>query len=146
MAKLSTPAGIVAKIMAALKLGEEGKIGSFFNKLESDFKRQIKLIEHNLDAEDLEFEHNLSSLEEKLEDAVAAVESAWMNVTADNVATNSAQDSFKESYLYNIERAETRVKDLQADIKDLNARHERIMKDLNEQIEKYEARLARIKG
>lgn len=146
MAKLSTPAGIVAKIMAALKLGEEGKIGSFFNKLESDFKRQIKLIEHNLDAEDLEFDHNLSSLEEKLEDAVAAVESAWMNVTADNVATNSAQDSFKESYLYNIERAETRVKDLETDIKDLKARHERTMKDLNEQIEKYEARLTRIKG
>ena len=146
MAKLSTPAGIVAKIMAALKLGEEGKIGSFFNRLESDFNRQIKAIEHNISGENLEFDHNLRSLEEQLEDAIAAVENAWMNVTAENVATNSLQDSFKDSYLYAIERAETKVKDIESDIKDLNTRHERTIKDLNEQIEKYQARLDRIRG
>lgn len=146
MAKLSTPAGIVAKIMAALKLGEEGKIGSFFNRLESDFNRQIKAIEHNISGENLEFDHNLRSLEEQLEDAIAAVENAWMNVTAENVATNSLQDSFKDSYLYAIERAETKVKDIESDIKDLNTRHERMIKDLNEQIEKYQARLDRIRG
>lgn len=145
MTKVSTPAGIVAKIMAALKLGEEGKIGSFFNKLESDFNRQIKTIQHNLSGEELTFAQNLEALEEQLEDAISAVENAWMDVTAEAVANNALQDSYKDCYLHNISVAEAKVESIQASIKYVKEAHERTVKDLNEQIEKYQARLARIK-
>lgn len=146
MAKVSTPAGIVAKVMALLKLGEEGKIGSFFNKLESDFSRQVKAIKHNISGLEFQFEQELEQLKQQLEDAEQAVEDAWMNVTADNVATNAAQDSYKHEYLHNIERAENHVEEINAQIRRITERHERQLKDYNDQIAKYEARLARIQG
>ena len=146
MAKVSTPAGIVAKIMAVLKLGEEGKIGSFFSKLESDFSREIKAIKHNLAGLEFEHEQQLEKLNEQLEDAQKAVEDAWMNVTADNVATNAAQESFKQYYLLEIALAENRVKDVEREIKDAKGEYKERVEDLNDQISKYEARLARIRG
>jgi len=146
MAKVSTPAGIVAKIMAALKLGEEGKIGSFFNKLESDFNREIKAIKHNISGLEFEHEQRIEKLNEELEDAEKAVEDAWMNVTADRVATNAAQDSFKHDYLSAITMAEKRVSNIKNDIKDAKGEYKEKLEDLNDQISKYEARLARIRG
>jgi prefoldin subunit 5 len=146
MAKVSTPAGIVAKIMAALKLGEEGKIGSFFNKLESDFNREIKAIKHNISGLEFEHEQRIEKLNEELEDAEKAVEDAWMNVTADRVATNAAQDSFKNDYLSAITMAEKRVSNIKNDIKDAKGEYKEKLEDLNDQISKYEARLARIRG
>ncbi len=146
MAKVSTPAGIVAKIMAALKLGEEGKIGSFFNKLESDFNREIKAIKHNISGLEFEHEQRLEKLNEQLEDAEKAVEDAWMNVTADKVGTNAAQDSFKHYYLAAITMAEAKVEQIKTNIKDAKGEYKERIEDLNNQIAKYEARLARITG
>lgn len=146
MAKVSTPAGIVAKVMALLKLGEEGKIGSFFNKLESDFSRQIKALKHNISGLEFQFEQQLEQLNQQLEDAEQAVEDAWMNVTAENVATNAAQDRFKDDYLHAINYAESNVEGIKNEIKRITERHESQLKDYNDQIAKYEARLARIQG
>lgn len=138
--------GIVASIMSALKLGEEGKIGSFFNKLENEFEREIKSINHNIKGEELEHDHAVESLKAKIEDAKKAIEDAWMNITAEQVATNALQDSFKETYLYNVASKEAELTRLEGQLKRINEAHESIIKDLNEQIEKYEARLKKIRG
>ena len=138
--------GIVASIMAALKLGEEGKIGSFFNKLESEFEREIKSINHNIKGEELEHDHVVESLKAKIEDAKKAIEDAWMNITADQVATKALQDSFKETYLYNVASKEADLGHLEDRLKRVNDAHESTIKDLNEQIEKYQARLKKIRG
>ena len=138
--------GIVASIMSALKLGEEGKIGSFFNKLENEFEREIKSINHNIKGEELEHDHAVESLKAKIEDAKKAIEDAWMNITAEQVATNALQDGFKETYLYNVTLAEYRLGELEKQLKRTNESHESSIKDLNEQIEKYQARLKKIRG
>ena len=146
MAKVSTPAGIVAKIMAMLKLGEEGKIGSFFSRLETDFNRQIKAIRHNITAAQFEYEQQIEHLKERLQDAEAAVEDAWMNIKAEDVTTNAAQDVFKHSYLEKIADAEHNVERIKQQLEDAKDEHKEQLDDLNEQISKYEARLAKIKG
>jgi VIT1/CCC1 family predicted Fe2+/Mn2+ transporter len=138
--------GIVASIMAALKLGEEGKIGSFFNKLENEFEREIKSIQHNIKGEELEHDHAVESLKAKIEDAKKAIEDAWMNITAEQVATNAMQESFKSDYLTNVTRKEMELERLEDQLKRINGSYESSIKDLNEQIEKYEARLAKIRG
>jgi archaellum component FlaC len=138
--------GIVASIMAALKLGEEGKIGSFFNKLENEFEREIKSIKHNIKGEELEHDHAVESLKAKIEDAKKAIEDAWMNITAEQVATNAMQESFKSDYLTNVTRKETELERLEDQLKRINSSYESSIKDLNEQIEKYEARLKKIRG
>jgi prefoldin subunit 5 len=146
MAKLSTPAGIVSKIMAALKLGEEGKIGSFFSKIESDFNREIKAIKHNISGLELEHEHSLTSLNDKLEDLKKAVDDAWLDITAEKVATNALQDSFKGRYLGNIVGAEDAVARCEKQIANTIENYNSNIKDLNDQIAKYESRLAKIQG
>jgi len=138
--------GIVASIMSALKLGEEGKIGSFFNKLENEFEREIKSINHNIKGEELEHDHAVESLKAKIEDAKKAIEDAWMNITAEQVATNALQDDFKSSYLYKVAQAESHLDHLEGQLKRVDSVHETLIKDLNEQIERYEARLKKIRG
>lgn len=138
--------GIVASIMAALKLGEEGKIGSFFNKLENEFEREIKSIQHNIKGEELEHDHAVESLKAKIEDAKKAIEDAWMNITAEQVATNAMQESFKSDYLANVTMKEMELVRLEEQLKKINSSYEASIKDLNEQIEKYEARLTKIRG
>lgn len=138
--------GIVASIMAALKLGEEGKIGSFFNKLENEFEREIKSIKHNIKGEELEHDHAVESLKAKIEDAKKAIEDAWMNITAEQVATNAMQESFKTDYLANVTMKEIELKRLEGQLDRINNSYDESIKDLNEQIEKYEARLAKIRG
>lgn len=138
--------GIVASIMSALKLGEEGKIGSFFNKLENEFEREIKSIKHNIKGEELEHDHAVESLKAKIEDAKKAIEDAWMNITAEQVATNAMQESFKSDYLANVTMKEMELVRLEDQLKKINLSYEASIKDLNEQIEKYEARLKKIRG
>ena len=138
--------GIVASIMAALKLGEEGKIGSFFNKLENEFEREIKSIKHNIKGEELEHDHAVESLKAKIEDAKKAIEDAWMNITAEQVATNAMQESFKGSYLSNVTMKEMELVRLEDQLKKINSSYEASITDLNEQIDKYEARLKKIRG
>ena len=138
--------GIVASIMSALKLGEEGKIGSFFNKLENEFEREIKSIKHNIKGEELEHDHAVESLKAKIEDAKKAIEDAWMNITAEQVATNAMQESFKGSYLSNVTMKEMELVRLEDQLKKINSSYEASITDLNEQIEKYEARLTKIRG
>jgi SMC interacting uncharacterized protein involved in chromosome segregation len=138
--------GIVASIMAALKLGEEGKIGSFFNKLENEFEREIKSIKHNIKGEELEHDHAVESLKAKIEDAKKAIEDAWMNITAEQVATNAMQESFKSDYLTNVTKKEMELERLEGQLKKINSSYEASITDLNEQIEKYEARLKKIRG
>lgn len=138
--------GIVASIMAALKLGEEGKIGSFFNKLENEFEREIKSIQHNIKGEELEHDHAVESLKAKIEDAKKAIEDAWMNITAEQVATNAMQESFKSDYLSNVTMKEIELERLEDQLKKINSSYEASIKDLNDQIEKYEARLTKIRG
>ena len=138
--------GIVASIMAALKLGEEGKIGSFFNKLENEFEREIKSIKHNIKGEELEHDHAVESMKAKIEDAKKAIEDAWMNITAEQVATNAMQDSFKDSYLSNVTLKEVELKRLEDQLERINKSHDESLEDLNGQIDKYEARLKKIRG
>jgi hypothetical protein len=138
--------GIVASIMSALKLGEEGKIGSFFNKLENEFEREIKSIKHNIKGEELEHDHAVESLKAKIEDAKKAIEDAWMNITAEQVATNAMQESFKTDYLANVTMKEIELKRLEGQLDRINNSYDESIKDLNDQIEKYEARLKKIRG
>jgi archaellum component FlaC len=69
-----------------------------------------------------------------------------MNITAEQVATNAMQESFKQDYLTNVTRKELELERLEEQLKKINTSYEASIKDLNEQIEKYEARLKKIRG
>jgi uncharacterized protein YlxW (UPF0749 family) len=69
-----------------------------------------------------------------------------MNITAEQVATNAMQESFKQDYLTNVTRKELELVRLEEQLKKINSSYDESIKDLNDQIEKYEARLKKIRG
>lgn len=128
--------GIVAKIVNFLKLGEEGKIGSFFERLRKNLKREIEANKRN--KENLMFSYTTvtDKLKDDLEDANVNLEQTYLNVPVEEVSTNAAQDSFESIYWARIECAESKVakikKQLEGEEKSFNTQIEGIDKTIAE--------------
>jgi hypothetical protein len=136
--------GIVAKIVNFLKLGEEGKIGSFFERLRKNLKRQIEAQRKNLENAAFNNTSTIDSLTDRLEDANQALEEAYMNVRSENVATNADQEAYEAEYWYKVEKAESAVSRIKKEIESTTQAYEKTCKEINAQIEELEFRLAKI--
>lgn len=136
-----TEYAIVKRIMSVLKLDEAGKISKLYDVLVKDSKRAIAQLEANIKAQALQFEIDIDSFDERIEDAQEAVVQAFENVTLEDVSTNSKIDDFKEVYLRNIDRAETSVKMIEEEKADYTEEYDEQVKDMNEQIAAYKARI-----
>lgn len=136
--------GIVSKIKEMLKLGEEGKLDSFFAKLEREFEREITAIKQNISVSEFTYNRDVTILEEKIEDAKDAIHDAWLNVSPEEVATNALQDSFKTKYLAAIKSAEYNLEDLESQLEKLKENYEKDIKYYNNQIEKYQLRIEKL--
>ena len=134
---------LVEKIMSILKLDEAGKVSKFFESLVKDSKRAIAQLESNKKAETIEYEQRKDELTEKLEDAKEAVESAYENVTLDNVKNNEAINQYKEVYLRNIRNAEYFVKQIEEALKELEENYKDAISDIEEDIAANKALIAR---
>lgn len=138
--------GIVDRIMKVLKLDDEGKIGKFFAKEIKKFEKAIRTLENNITAIVNVHQSALETLNDSLEDAKENVETAYQAVTIEDLANNDAMSSFSDKYWYKITQAETKVTRIEKQIKDAVEAHEKELKEINEQIDKYKARIARLKA
>lgn len=107
---------IVERIMIALNLGEEGKIGHFFEKQRKTLNREITGLNKNIEAAEYNSSTRMDELNEKLEDATAELEAAYLNVTINDVDTNAKQDSFSSTYWHRVDSAEAKVKSIKDSI------------------------------
>ena len=144
--KQSTGLAIVARIMKVLKLDEAGKIEKFFAKEIKKFETAIKHLNNNITALKNVYQAAVDTLNEKLEDAKEAVENAYDAVTLENLATNDSMTNFSERYWAKITRAEELVVAIEDELKRLTERHEKDLKEIQDQIAKREARIAKLKG
>jgi phage shock protein A len=131
------------KVLAFLKLDENGKINKFYDSLAKDAKRRIAQLEANKKAETLQYEQDRDALVEQVEDAKEAVEAAYQNVTLEDIKTNEATNSFKELYLRRIKNAEERVAELEEELNDLTTEYEDTVKEIDEDIAANTALIAR---
>jgi len=109
---------IVRRIVAFLELGENGKLDSFFLRVEKTLNREIEAYKKNIDIIKFEAKQKADEYDDKIEDAEKAVEEAFMNVTPEQVDSNQKQVDFLDSYLSNLKRAKsavTSLKDAKAD-------------------------------
>ena len=136
--------GIVALIMKALKLDEEGKIGKFFAKEVKKFENAIRDLKNNIAATENVHQSNLERLNDGLEDAKEGVETAYQNVTVENVANNATMESFASTYWYGVETANSKVKSIENKIKDATEAHVKAIEEITLQIAKYQARIDKI--
>ena len=137
---------LVSKIAAALKLGDEGKLQSFFTRMIRENNREITNLEQNMEAEKISYNHSKISLEDKLEDARQALEDAYMDVDISRISTNADQDSYKYVYLGKIERAERRIDEIELELTTLAEAFSEANKRRQKQIDAYTSRNAKLKG
>ena len=135
---------LVAKIMSILKLDDAGKVSKFFDREVKIFKRLIVQIEANIKTS--EIQHNIDNVasDEKIEDALEAVENAYMAVRLDEIEDNAAMELFRDSYWDKITNAEKSLKYLIERKKVSQEIYDKDKVDAKEMIIKYKARINKI--
>lgn len=140
----TTATGIVAKIMAFLKLGEEGKIISFFERLRKNLKRQIEVNKRN--KENLVFNNQakVDKLNDDLEDAKATLEQTYLNVPVESVSTNADQEAFESTYWSKIEKAESEISRIKKQLEDNEISFKKQIESIDKTIAELQYRLGQI--
>lgn len=135
---------IVKKIAKLLKLDEEGKLSKFFAKIEKRFKRDLEGIKHNLAALKFEYERTMAGLQDKLEDAKAAVEESLLSIPLEALKDNNSMDQYADQYLSAIKQAEDKVEKIEFEIKETEKTFTKESEALNKTAAHIEAKLAQI--
>ena len=146
MSNKKTPLTVFEKIKATLKLGDDGKLMSFFARIDKFIKREIKALETSRTLTVSTYEQERDQLVDKLQDAVEALDSQYQNVTVDQIATNSLQESFMETYLDRIRYAENSVTNIENQIKELDTEHASDLSSINDQIAERQRILNNLNG
>ncbi len=103
---------IVQKVLALIGMDDKGKVESFFKKEVSKLQKSIVKHEHNLKVAKFNHENKMSELRDRLEDAQTELESAYVSVKVEDIATNSQAEQFSERYWDNVDRAESNVQNI----------------------------------
>jgi ABC-type transporter Mla subunit MlaD len=135
---------LVRTIVTLFKLGEEGKIENFFARERKNLEREVSKLEKTLDVTEFNHKNAMEDLADKIVDATAAIDSAYTQVNADRVVSNSDCDAFATSYWRNIEIAEANLKTLEEDKEELETKYAETVKAAKLQIAERKRRLGRI--
>lgn len=135
---------LVDKILAVLKLDDNGKITKFFDKEIKKFTQAIKALQQNLKTMELQHEIEVDELNQKIEDATVAVEDAYVNVSIEDLKSNESMESFSEEYWKNITAKEDYLKHHQDKLAKLEENYTEEVKKIQEQIDKYQSRIYKL--
>jgi uncharacterized protein YfcZ (UPF0381/DUF406 family) len=132
--EIKTPTTVRERVIAALNIGDEGKVLSFFSHLEKVTRKDITNIKANMSAALLEHTQILDNIKDDLVDAEQGVKEAYEAVDIDSIQTNADQKSYISEYL-------SQVNDAKAVITQLTEREERVVKAYNSYVEAENKRL-----
>lgn len=136
---------LVRRILALLKIGDAGKLDSFFRKQVRNLERDVEALEHEKKSIAFEYERQQSTLKEQLEDAKNALSDAFIAVQPEDVADNAKQEVFAERYWRNIDYREADVERIIQRQEDLEKGYKENVEELDEQIAIRKERIASIK-
>ena len=136
---------IVKRIMIALNLGDEGRVGHFFNRIIKKAERQITALESNKDVLKLEYKNDMIDIDERIEDAEINLESTYSTPDITRLTTNADQDAYEEVYLNRIERAEDTLESVKLEKERLQTSHKESLENLDTQIGAYKKRISNFK-
>lgn len=135
---------IVKAIMKALKLDEAGKISKFISQEIKAAKENIEGLEINLQVVALKRKQEVAKSDKAIEDAKDAVEAAYQNITPENVINNAAMTAYSSEFWRNVNYAEQALEQLEKEVEEATKLHDAKVKELESQIGKYKARIAKI--
>lgn len=129
-----TSVSIRERVKAKLKLGDDGKLMSFFDRELKGVERNIKSLNHNKTVTTSKYEVDSESIQDKIVDAKENVLNAYDAVTPEDVATNAAQDAFAPFYWGKIKEAKRKLKSLEESLESVTKVYQEAIKDLDAQI------------
>lgn len=132
---------LTRKIASFLKLGDDGKLDSFFSKIVRTLTNEVKALQKNLDNLKFNHEQKLDDLQDKLSDAKDSLAEAFLKVNPELIANNAAQSDFMETYLSNLDDHEATVKSIEKNITDELESYKKDAKDIQDQIDSRELRI-----
>ena len=140
-----TGLGLVRRVMAMLKLGDQGKVDNFFGRIIRSSEQAIKGLRQQLS--NLEFNQTaaLENIDDRIADAKTVLDEVYLSVNVDRLGTNADMDAYAQEYLSAVESAEDRLEDLHEERKNLIEAYDKKVKDINDQILAYQARIDKIK-
>lgn len=142
--KSKTPQTLVEKIKAKLKLGEDGKLMSFFERLNRNLERKLQALIQKKNNLVFNFENRLQELNDAVEDARQNVTDVYESADVTRMTTNASQDEYMTEYLSAIDRAEAALESAENAVKLAQELHNSELGALNKQISALEARIARV--
>ena len=137
---------IVRRIAEFFNLDTEGRLDSFFTRVEKDLTRRIKRIKSGILSAETSHEESLDKLKDSLEDAEQDLINVYLSVPEDQLETNAKQDVYIDVYLTAIEVAEDKVNGIKSRIAEVNVHHKSSISEERLQIESYEARIEMFKS
>ena len=135
---------IVQRIIAFIKGGDESKIISFVEMIERHSKNEVKKLKMNLVRLEQDHKMSLEEIDDKIEDTELRVSEAYVNIDVEKIQTKESQKSYMEVYMRNISQEENELQRLKETREKVIESYNDKKKSYNEQIEKIEARVAKI--
>lgn len=144
MSTQETKLSLRERILAILKLDDNGKLEKFFKREVKVLNEEIETIEMNKQSSALELKSNLSKIDNQIEDSQVAVDEAYEAVTIEDLKSNESMTSFSEIYWNNIERKEAILENLTKERVRIQERYDENLKGRDEKIAKRNARISKI--
>ncbi len=135
---------ITQRVLAFLKLDDEGRINSFYLKQQAQLNKDIKNLNKNLGTLEDQHQENVETLQEKLDDAEVRVTEAYEGVTPNDVANNEKASDFSEVYWRRVESAEEVVANLIKSIENEKEAYAKRVESVKAQITERTRRLSKL--
>ena len=136
--------GIVNFILKRLGLGDTGILDKFYTKEIKIAKRNIKILKGNKEASKINYETDKDKLKDDLEDAKERLLEAYV-VKPENIKNNTAMESFRIDYWYNIHERKNIIQDLSEELEVLANTYKNTIKSIDIEIKEIEESITLIK-
>ena len=126
------------KVLAKLNLSDKGKIGLFGDKLNSEWSKQIRNKKREIEILNTQMEDELIEANEKLVDMKEDYLDAFLNVNTSKIETSDARTAYVDVFTQNLVTKKNRVLAQEQEIQDIKTSYEEDINTLKEQIELLE--------
>lgn len=136
--------GIVQSFMALFNLEEEGKVISFYQKVEKALLKEQKVVEFNYEQDKFVLENQISNLEDSIEDAKEEFENSFVRLSIEDINTKSSQEDYVDKYLEYIRNKELDLKRLTDELADAKTKLKDLLSDRDEKLATLQTRLDKL--
>lgn len=126
------------KVLAKLNLSDKGKIGLFGDKLNAEWSKQIRNKKREIEILNTQMEDELIEANEKLVDIKEDYYDAFLAVNPTKIETSDARMAYVDVFTSNLLYKKNAILAQEQEIEDIKTSYQKAIKELQEQIDLLE--------